>query len=396
VIKPYPTSVSYRLIESHLDRFDVIVVGGGVAGLTTAIALRSKGYSVAVIERRSNNRAQIGEILAPEARLPLATLDLWDKFVALGCAQAVSRLSAWGSDPLGQVDYILNAYGNGWLVARPTFDQMLSRVAVERGVTFFGKARLQRFSRDDHRTWRLTLSDDGMSRVVWSRFAVAATGRASSVLREAGETRRTYDQLLAIVARVARPASWQHDDHRPLIEATADGWWFSLLFPDGDVHLALMTDSDLARTAIRRSGSRPAMLHALLDRASHTRERLHGRLDLLRPPQVVAANTYINNRMVDDAKLFVGDAALAIDPLAGQGSFAALDAGIRAAEAVGEYFRAGIQPLYDYAREEHLRFEQYLADRAAYYRLEQRWPHSPFWKRRHADVAHDAMTSNSS
>jgi hypothetical protein len=113
-----------------------------------------------------------------------------------------------------------------------------------------------------------------------------------------------------------------------------------------------MTDSDLARTAIRRSGSRPAMLHALLDRASHTRERLHGRLDLLRPPQVVAANTYINNRMVDDAKLFVGDAALAIDPLAGQGSFAALDAGICAAEAVGEYFRAGIQPLYDYAREE--------------------------------------------
>jgi flavin-dependent dehydrogenase len=370
-----------------VDRFDVIVIGGGVAGLATAIALRSEGYSVAVIERQLNNRAQIGEIFVPEVRLPLTTLDLWDDFLALGCAQAAARLSVWGSDRLDQADYVFNAYGNGWLVVRPSFDRMLSRVVVDRGVKLFAKARLQRVSREDNRTWRLTLSCGGMSRVVCSPFAVAATGRASSVLRQADETRRTYDRLVAIVARVGRPASWHLDDHRPLIEATADGWWFSLLFPDGEVHLAIMTDSDLARTAIRRAGSRPAMLHALLHRASHTRERLDDRLDLLGPPQVVAANTYINDRIVEDAKLFVGDAALAIDPLAGQGSFAALDAGIRAAEAVGEYFRAGIQPLYDYSREERRRFERYLADRTAYYRLEQRWPHSPFWKRRHADIA---------
>jgi flavin-dependent dehydrogenase len=379
-----------------VDCFDVIVVGGGVAGLATAIALRSKGYSVAVIERQVNHRAQIGEVFVPEARLPLTTLDLWDDFLALRCAQAAARLSVWGSDHLDQADYIFNAYGNAWLVGRPSFDRMLSRVAVDRGVKFFAKARLQRVSREHNRIWRLTLSCSGMSRVVCSKFAVAATGRASSVLREAGETRRTYDHLVAIVARVGRPTSWRHDDHRPLIEATADGWWFSLLFPDGEVHLAMMTDSDLARTAIRRAGSRPAMLNASLRRASHTRERLDDRLDLLRPPQVVAANTYMNDRMVDDAKLFVGDAALAIDPLAGQGSFAALDAGIRAAEAVGEYFRAGIQPLYDYTQDERLRFEQYLADRAAYYRLEQRWPYSPFWKRRHADTARSAKRSNSS
>ena len=28
-------------------------------------------------------------------------------------------------------------------------------------------------------------------------------------------------------------------------------------------------------------------------------------------------------------------------------------------------------------------FEDYLRDRAAYYRVEQRWPNSPFWQRRH-------------
>jgi flavin-dependent dehydrogenase len=136
------------------------------------------------------------------------------------------------------------------------------------------------------------------------------------------------------------------------------------------------------------------MLDAVFRRTSYTRERLDARLDLLGPPQVVAANTYMNNNIVGDAKLSVGDAALAFDPLAGQGSFAALDAGIRAAEAVAEYFRAGVQPLQNYAQQEHLRFERYLTDRTTYYRLEQRWLHSPFWKRRHADVPRDAIRLN--
>jgi flavin-dependent dehydrogenase len=98
---------------------------------------------------------------------------------------------------------------------------------------------------------------------------------------------------------------------------------------------------------------------------------------------VVAANTYINNQLIGDAKLAVGDAALALDPLAGQGSLAAIDGAIRAARAISEYFRAGTQALQRYADQEQLRSERFLADRTAYYRMEQRWPHSPFWNRRY-------------
>lgn len=366
-----------------MTRFDVIIVGGGVAGLATALALRSAGHSVAVIERGGYDRAQIGETFPPEIKLPLAQLDLWHGFRALRCPQMPSRLSAWGSERLDEVDYIFNAYGNGWLVARPAFEKMMAGRAVDCGVRLIHNAYLRACGREGDRSWRFALADDAGTHVLRGRFAVAATGRASSVLRGPGETRAVHDQLLAIVTRAARPVNWSPDDHRPLIEATADGWWFSALFPDGLVHLAMMTDLDLARARMRQYHSRLRMLNALLGRAPSTRERLGRRPELIAPVHVVSANTYMNDKLIGDAKLAVGDSASAFDPLAGQGSFAALSGGIRAAKAIAEYFRIGGDALQRYADQERLRFAQFLADRTAYYRMEPRWPHSRFWMRRH-------------
>ena len=76
--------------------------------------------------------------------------------------------------------------------------------------------------------------------------------------------------------------------------------------------------------------------------------------------------------------LTVGDAAAAHDPIAGQGILWALESGIAGAEAILTS-TAGA-----YATAIGERFERYLATRAAYYGLEDRWPDAPFWRRRRA------------
>ena len=365
-----------------MTRFDVIVVGGGVAGLATSLAVRSLGHSVAVIERGDYDGHRIGETLAPEIKIPLTELALWDRFEALRCARVVSRLSAWSARRLDETNSIFNPYGPGWLVGRPAFEKMLAGAAVDRGVTLWRNAQLQSCRRDSDGYWRLTLLHGVVPPTIESRFAVVATGRASSLLRGAGEKRASYDRLVAIVARVPRPAGWPADDHRPLIEAMPDGWCYSACFPDGHVDLAIMTDADTAHAEMCRLNSRPAVLRAFLERAPHTRERLNSHLDLLAPVTVVAANTSMNSHVIGDAKLAVGDAVLAIDPLAGQGSFAALDGGIRAARAIDAYFAGRDDALQRYADDERVRFGRYMSDRAAYYGMERRWPHSVFWRRR--------------
>jgi len=358
-------------------------VGGGIAGTSTAIALRMRGLSVTLIERSNCNQKRIGETLHPQIKVLLSSLDLWDDFVALRCAQAPARLSSWGHARLDVADHIFSPYGNGWVVARPTLDVMLAVAAERRGVVLVREAKIRSCYKGDDGVWVFTLSRRGAISTISSDFAVVATGRSSLPLRVPRERKISYDQLVCMFADVAPPTKWKADDHRPLIEAVADGWWYSVLLPDGRVIVALMTDADLARHMTRRHYSREAVLTFLLGHTLHTKERLTGQLNFLSLPAVVAANTYCREIIADHGKLMVGDAAFAIDPLSGQGTYAALESGIRAAEVISKYHSMGNRALVDYASHERQRFDQLLVERAAYYRLEQRWPNSPFWCRRH-------------
>src|ERR1041385_3466860 len=102
--------------------FDVVVLGGGPAGAAGAITLLRAGHSAAALERSDGNRARIGETLPPVARVTLARLGVWDRFVAAQHAASPGTLSIWGEDEPFESPFILNPYGNGWHLDRQRFD----------------------------------------------------------------------------------------------------------------------------------------------------------------------------------------------------------------------------------------------------------------------------------
>ncbi len=69
-----------------------------------------------------------------------------------------------------------------------------------------------------------------------------------------------------------------------------------------------------------------------------------------------------------------GDAAAATDPLAAQG----IDHALRSGRACAAAILAGERRRQD----GRAAYADYLAQRAAHYALERRWPASPFWRRR--------------
>jgi flavin-dependent dehydrogenase len=365
-------------------RFDVAIIGGGIAGLATAIRLQACGFSAVVLERGNHERERIAETLPPEVRIPLAALGLSADLASLTPGRAPARLSYWGSRQVDTADYIYNAHGEAWVVARPALDRMLAAAAAHRGVTLHANARVEACRRVG-KGWRLSVMHDGDRAVLHCGFTVMATGRRSSVLRVPGSRRATLDRLIAIVGILERPACWPAGDHRPMIEAAPEGWWYCVLSPIGRIHVSLMTDADLAQQAAAAFASRQAWLATALAGAPHTRERLGGRLVLAGSPQIVPANTYLHSDIVADGRLAVGEASLAFDPLAGQGSHAALAGALRAAEAIHACHESGPAALHRYAADEHMRFNQLRAQRTACYRLERRWPSAPFWQRRHAE-----------
>jgi flavin-dependent dehydrogenase len=85
--------------------------------------------------------------------------------------------------------------------------------------------------------------------------------------------------------------------------------------------------------------------------------------------------------------LAVGDSASRFDPLSSQGIVKALRSGIFGSYAISDLLTrdddSGLDRYRRYVFEE---FESYAEVRTKYYREEQRWPQSEFWRRRHTTI----------
>jgi flavin-dependent dehydrogenase len=366
---------------------DVAVLGGGPAGAAAAIALARAGRSVAILERSRYEAPRIGETLAPSARPLLADLGAWEAFLAAGHLPAPGVASAWGGEALFETHFIFNAYGRGWHLDRRRFDAMLAQAARQAGAHLCCGVRVGSCLPVPD-GWRIELDAAAGSgcrrRRLHAKLAIDATGRAATLARRQGAKRINVDRLVGLAGLLTCPAADAGGDCEEhgwtLVEARADGWWYSARLPQRRWIAVYMTDADLLP---RDRGSRRAFWQARLQQTTHTRARLRA-FQLDASPSVVAAGTSRLDRASGDGWVAVGDAAMARDPLSAQGLVHALASGVRAGDALVRHLGGDHAAIAEYAAQADDRFREYSALRGVYYGREQRWPHSAFWRRRHA------------
>jgi flavin-dependent dehydrogenase len=157
-----------------------------------------------------------------------------------------------------------------------------------------------------------------------------------------------------------------------LIEAVANGWWYSVPLPGSGMVFAYMTDSDLWMDR---------KWDALLQLAPLTFERA-GRRPIPPPSQIVSAASVIRRPVAGRDWMAIGDAACAFDPLSGQGVFKAIETGVRCGAVVARYFNGDLSALAEYETWVNETYQSYLVTRAQFYSSVVRWPESRFWQRR--------------
>jgi flavin-dependent dehydrogenase len=293
--------------------------------------------------------------------------------------------SLWGRTEAREAHFIENADGPGWLLDRRRFDAWLRDETEAAGARVLAGATLEAIAYDG-RLWRVRTSS-GIT--LEARLAVDAGGRAAPLARLAGARRVVLDRLVAVSVFLpchAGPAF----DRFTLVEAVADGWWYSAPLPDGRRVVTFFTDSDLAPRTLG-----DAAFRRRLGRAPATAERCGGaagvrRLELEAAPRVVSANTSRLTAVAGDAWLAVGDAAASFDPLSSQGIETALSSARLAAQAALRRLEGDADALPAYPSHVRETWRRYLYERARVYEQEMRWPDAPFWKRRHAHLPHAA------
>jgi flavin-dependent dehydrogenase len=358
-----------------MNRVDVLILGAGPAGATAAIALRRLGAAVAIAEAAAQPRERLGETLPAKALPLLDQLGVGETFRRQGHLPIQAIRSAWGGPELRDRLALFDPHGHGWHLDRHRFDTLLRSAAEERGAAIWNGTRVVEIQRPAT-AWHLRLRSACGDRTVHADFLIDATGRGGLLARRLSRRLPPCDRLIGIARRYAG----QTDPAEPwtLVEAVRQGWWYSAPLPDGDLLVVFMTDADL----IGKRAVLGQVWPAWLAQASHTHDRVGGRSPRSSWQMQSAASCHTLHSP-REPWLAIGDAALACDPLAGQGLTVALETGLAAAHAIGQGRPPSAPALQRYAQALNAQWKDYLRQRAAVYQSEMRWLDAPFWIRRH-------------
>lgn len=374
---------------SHGKRYDVAIAGGGPAGCAAALQLRERfpASSVLLLEASDYSRWRVGDTLPPPSSRVLAHLQILRQFLDEGesrqmAAPGHGSLSTWRQAPglAGSQDFLFELDGMGFQLDRRRFDRFLADQASDRGAELRQSTRVVDLQKKGS-LYRLELETSGRRTQVEARYLLDATGRPASLARRLGARREAFDRQVGIFTfrRPGEDGTPSLGEQRPLVEPAAEGWWYASAQPEGRAMVAFITDADLPALRRLRDGE-------TFDRELASTELIAPRLRGLRerPPQVSAS---ASGRLVPFAGedwLAAGDAALAVDPLAGLGILKALAHGAFAGYALADRLKGKRDAFSKYQALLEPESGNYLRHRARFYREEHRYSTATFWTRRQA------------
>jgi len=300
------------------DQSDVVVIGAGPAGSTTAQLLASWGWSV-VLVHRATGRPSLAESLPASTRRLLAFLGQLSRVERAGFHPNDGNVARWADQ-----SRLTRTPDSGFHVSRAEFDRVLREAAAAASARIT-EAVVRRVDAGDPA--RVTYAAaDGTPAIVHARVVLDCSGRAGIVARRGWRRASARYGTLAVAAEWECP-DWPEDERtRTLVESYETGWAWSVPLSPTRRQCTVMIEN-------RRSRERRALGDRYTREVALTSE-LRARLATATPvgaPWARDASIYDCTQAAGDGVLLVGDAASFIEPLSSAGVKKALVSAWRAA-----------------------------------------------------------------
>jgi len=283
--------------------FDVIIVGGGLAGLTNAIGLAQAGLQVLLIERKTYPFHRVcGEYISNETLPFLHSLGIWPH--AWG-ASSIDHLQITAPDGTA-LEMPLDMGGFG--ISRYLLDEKLYQLALQTGVTgITGK-----YVEDvvfDNEIFTVTLSDQTRFR---SKYVIGAYGKRAKLDKQLNRefiSRRSPHVGVKYHIRTDFPKTWI------ALHNFKDGYCGLSAIEEDKYNLCYLT----TRQNVKNAGSIEAMETEIMYQNPYLRAIRDNCDFLFDKPEVINEISFAPKTAVENHILMSGDTAGLITPLCGNG-----------------------------------------------------------------------------
>ena len=336
----------------------VVILGAGPAAVICALGVQRLGYNVTVVSEARRFSAVEGVSQRVLESLQHAGLHNVLDTVEQACVRSV----LWNGE--------YNEQNHEYLLDRPRFDQALRQQLQDAGIPLLTERVLRVHSTQHGHQIQL-----GSGQVLTADFLIEGRGRQAP---GSGKKMRGPETLSLLNRWQGPPQSV-----KTALHSHPDGWSWMAQLADGRCYWQLTLDVASAQLPAKErlleycQQRRQASTFAQEFFQQHEAQDidLHAR----------SSSSTLCSESCGSNWLRIGDAAMAVDPLSGNGIFQALSSALQAPAVLYTLLEkpqdAALAKEFHQQRIEHLflRFARLGRD---FYKMEQQWPNKPFWQAR--------------
>ncbi len=317
----------------------VLIVGGGPAGSSTAHFLSSAGIDVTVLDRATFPRAKpCAEYLSPEASRVLEAMGALQLVEAAGAAQLTGMVvrapNGFEIEGAFVAEHGFRGFRDrGLALRREVLDELLLNRARAAGTSVHESARVERITRRD-RGYDVVVRQNDSLHTIRTALLIGADGLRSVVARDLGlARRRAWPRRLALVAHWS---GLRNIGSRGEMHVQHDGYVGLADVGHGLTNVALVVPASQARNM---NGDPDAFVQRWIAQYPHLASRFEGATRVSPVRATGPFGSHARRAYAPDAAL-VGDAADFFDPFTGEGIYSALRGGEMLAPFAADAVRA--------------------------------------------------------